>query len=82
MLNKNLSEGILAAALNPTEHMVLPKPKSVVPPFDFGPIKNAAAKIKKSAADYGAALSAALLIVGVFRAQAGAESQFLPLPAL
>jgi N-acetylated-alpha-linked acidic dipeptidase len=56
--NRNITDGTLAASYNPTETNVLPKPKPPVPTFDFAPLKNALARVRESARNYAAALSA------------------------
>jgi N-acetylated-alpha-linked acidic dipeptidase len=55
--NHDLADGTLAAAADPTQVNILPKPKSPVPAIDLTPLKTALAKVRESARNYTAALS-------------------------
>jgi N-acetylated-alpha-linked acidic dipeptidase len=45
-LNRNLADGTLAATMDPSKKMVLPKKKPVVPIIDFEPLLKAVAQLK------------------------------------
>ena len=51
-MNQIISSGMLQAVQDPTEKLVLPKPKTNVPFLNFAPLQNALAKLQESAKNY------------------------------
>jgi N-acetylated-alpha-linked acidic dipeptidase len=70
-LNKMIDEGAFKLAADPTETWVTPEKKTPVPYFNFAPIENSSARLKKAAAAYDAALSKKMASGGVPAATAG-----------
>jgi N-acetylated-alpha-linked acidic dipeptidase len=58
--NRNLADGLLRLAADPSLPFVAPKPKAAVPFLNFAPLQNATDELKSAAADYDRALTAAL----------------------
>lgn len=47
--NRQIADGTLKATFDPKETNVVPKPEDPVPALEFGPLKNAVAKLKEAA---------------------------------
>jgi N-acetylated-alpha-linked acidic dipeptidase len=58
--NRNINEGLLKLAANPTLPFVSPKPKAPVPYLNFAPLQNALDELKVAAMNYERALQSAL----------------------
>jgi N-acetylated-alpha-linked acidic dipeptidase len=58
--NKQITDGLLQLAANPTLPFVTPKPKASVPFINFAPLLNAIDELKSAAAAYDRTLQAAL----------------------
>jgi len=58
--NRNIAEGLVKLAANPTLPFVEPKPKAAVPFLNFAPLQNALDELKAAANGYDRALQAAL----------------------
>jgi N-acetylated-alpha-linked acidic dipeptidase len=56
--NREIEEGLLLAAADPTETSVIPKPKAPVPHLNFAPLDNALATLDLSAKAYDKAAAA------------------------
>jgi len=57
--NRQIEEGLLKASADPKETYVVPEKKEPVPALNFAPLENAVARLKRSAADFDAAMKAA-----------------------
>jgi len=51
-MNQMIKSGMLQAVQDPTEKLVIPKPKTDVPFLNFAPLQNALAKLQESAKNY------------------------------
>jgi len=51
-MNQMISSGMFQATQDPTEKLVVPKPKTDVPFLNFAPLQNALAKLQESAKNY------------------------------
>ncbi len=60
-LNRNIREGSLKAAANPTQTYVPPNPLSPVPFLNFSPLQNAAVQLQESARAYTKTLDVVVL---------------------
>jgi len=53
--NRRIADGVFAAVLDPKKTWVVPEPEGEVPYLNTAPLKNALARLEKSAADYAEA---------------------------
>ena len=72
--NRQVEEGVPAAAADPRHKVALPKPEPVPPYLNFAPLENAAAQLAGSAGRYEGALAKALENGGAALGRPGVET--------